>query len=194
MQWVRKAFYRLIDGLSEEPLPLDAGDFRLVDRRILDVIRQLEDQQPYLRGTIASLGYRQTGIPYDRNKRERGVSKFGWSQLITLAVDGILNHSIVPLRLATLTGLAVSVVTALGILFYLVAHLMFGQDWPAGFTTTTILILFSLSLNALFLGIIGEYLGRIYQQVKRRPLTLIETRIERPPDAVSPHLPPNPTA
>jgi dolichol-phosphate mannosyltransferase len=183
MNSTRRMFYRLIDSLSEDDLPLDAGDFRLVDRRVLDELRTLDDSQPYLRGTVASLGFSQIGIPYDRAERTRGESKFSFRELVALALDGILNHSVVPLRIATYLGLAVSLLTFLAIVGYTVGRLFFGADWPPGFATIIILILGSLSLNALFLGIIGEYLGRIYKQVKRRPLTIIEREI----DGAAPH-------
>ncbi|MDD9266605.1 glycosyltransferase family 2 protein [Paenibacillus sp. GCM10023248] len=173
---IRKVFYWMIDRLSEDQLPRDAGDFRLVDRKILDELKNIHDEQPYLRGTISSMGFKQIGIPYDRDERLRGESKFSFSQLIRLAFDGILNHSLVPLRLASYIGLSVSVATFIGLLIYFVGKLL-GADWPAGFATTTILILMSLSLNALFLGIIGEYLGRIYQQVKKKPLTIVDNKI-----------------
>jgi polyisoprenyl-phosphate glycosyltransferase len=181
---VRKIFYRLIDFLSEDRLPHDAGDFRLVDRRVIDVLRRIEDQKPYLRGTLATLGFDQKGIAYDRAGRQRGESKFSLRDLFGLALDGILSHSTVPLRAATYTGLVISVLTLLALVGYVVGRLWVGKDWPAGFATTTILILLSLSLNALFLGIIGEYVGRIYQQVRRRPLTIIEHRIDRAPARV----------
>ncbi len=177
MNATRKFFYRVIDSLSEDELPLDAGDFRLLDRRVLDELKKFEDYQPYVRGTVAALGFDQIGIPYDRTERQRGESKFSFRELIGLALDGILNHSIVPLRIATYLGLAISLITFLGIVAYAVGRLFFGRDWPPGFATIIILILGSLSLNALFLGIIGEYLGRIYKQVKRRPLTIIEREI-----------------
>lgn len=177
MNLVRKMFYRIIDSLSEDELPLDAGDFRLLDRCVLDELQKFEDNQPYLRGTIALLGFDQIGIPYDRAERQRGQSKFSFSELIALALDGILNHSVVPLRIATYLGLAISVLTFAGILAYGIGRLFFGANWPPGFTTIIILILGSLSLNALFLGIIGEYLGRIYRQVKRRPLTIVEREL-----------------
>lgn len=177
MNGTRKLFYRLIDSLSEDDLPLDAGDFRLLDRRVLDELRHFEDDQPYLRGTVAALGFSQVGIPYDRAERVRGESKFSFRELMALALDGILNHSVVPLRIATYLGLAVSAFTLLAIAGYAVGRLFFGANWPPGFATLIILILASLSLNALFLGIIGEYLGRIYKQVKRRPLTIIEREL-----------------
>ena len=174
---IRKVFYWFIDILSDEQLPRDAGDFRLIDRKIIDQLKSMDDQTPYLRGAIATMGFRQIGISYNRNERLRGSSKFSYKDLFRLAFDGILNHSIVPLRLATYTGLLISLLTFLGLVFYFVARTVFAAQWPAGFATTTILILFSLSLNALFLGIIGEYLGRIYQQVKRKPLTIIEEKL-----------------
>jgi glycosyltransferase involved in cell wall biosynthesis len=177
MNTTRKAFYRLIDSLSEDELPLDAGDFRLLDRRVLEELRNFEDSQPYLRGTVASLGFRQVGIPYDRAERTRGESKFSFGELMGLALDGILNHSVVPLRIATYLGLAISILTVLAILGYATGRLFFGTSWPPGFASIIILILGSLGLNALFLGIIGEYLGRIYKQVKRRPLTIVEQEI-----------------
>ncbi len=174
---LRAAFYRIIDTLAEDKLPHNAGDFRLVSRRVIEAMKQIDDYHPYIRGMIAALGFKQTGIPYDRAKREKGQSKFSFRQLVSLAVDGILSHSIIPLRVATLTALAMSLITFFGIIFYTIGNLAFGQEWPAGFATTTVLLLFSITLNALFLGVIGEYLGRIYQQVKKRPITVIETSI-----------------
>jgi glycosyltransferase involved in cell wall biosynthesis len=176
--FARRMFYRLIDVLSDDHLPHDAGDFRLVDRAVLDVLLQIDDQQPYLRGTLATLGFSQKGIAYDRAGRTRGQSKFRLRDLVGLALDGILAHSTVPLRMATYTGLCVSVLTFLAVSVYLVGRLLYGTSWPAGFATTTVLILLGISLNALFLGVIGEYVGRIYQQVKRRPITIIERRID----------------
>jgi polyisoprenyl-phosphate glycosyltransferase len=180
MNATRRVFYRLIDSLSEDELPLDAGDFRLVDRRVLDELRKIDDSQPYLRGTIAALGFDQIGIPYERAERHRGESKFSVRALIGLALDGILNHSVVPLRLATYLGLAISVCTFIAIIGFLIGRVVLGKDWPPGFASIIILLLGSLSLNALFLGIIGEYLGRIYQQVKRRSLTVIERELNAP--------------
>ena len=180
MNATRKIFYRLIDSLSEDPLPHDAGDFRLLDRRVLNELLKFEDFQPYLRGTIATLGFEQVGVPYARAERERGESKFSFGQLLGLALDGILNHSVVPLRVATYLGLLISVVTFLGIVSYGIGRAVLGKDWPPGFATIVILILGSLSLNALFLGVIGEYLGRIYRQVKRRPLTIVERELNVP--------------
>lgn len=178
LRWVRAAFYRIIDRLSEDDLPHDAGDFRLVSRRVIEAIRGVDDYHPYLRGLIAGLGFQQAGIPYDRARRERGESKFGFWRLLSLALDGILVHSVVPLRIATITGLVIAVLMFGGIILYLLGGLLYGDIWPSGFATTTVLLLLSIVLNALFLGIIGEYLGRMYQQVKKRPLTIVERSIE----------------
>ncbi|MCM3040837.1 glycosyltransferase family 2 protein [Paenibacillus motobuensis] len=174
---IRKVFYRLIDSLSEDHLPRDAGDFRLIDKQIIEQLRLTNDSAPYIRGSIASMGFEQIGIPYNRNERARGESKFSYKDLFRLAFDGILNHSTAPLRLASYTGLTISIITFLALIVYFSGKLLFGANWPAGFATTTILILLSLSLNALFLGIIGEYLGRIYLQVKKKPLTISEIEL-----------------
>jgi glycosyltransferase involved in cell wall biosynthesis len=170
----RVIFYRLIDRLSEEKIPVDAGDFRLISRRIIDLLKSFEDSQPYLRGTIATMGFRQVGIPYTRNARLRGESKFPFSKLVSLAMDGILNHSVVPLRLSTYFGLTISVITLISIIGYASTKLFLHSQWPAGFATLAALSLASISINAMLLGIIGEYLGRMYKQLKKQPLTIIE--------------------
>lgn len=177
MEAARKVFYRLADLLSEDRLPLDAGDFRLVDRVVLEAIRRLDDVDPYLRGAIAAMGFRQEGVAYHRAARARGTSKFARGEYVRLALDGILAHSMIPLRLATYVGLAVTLGTFLGIVGYATARLTIGREWPGGFATTTILILLSLGLNALFLGILGEYLGRIYRHVRRGAGTIVDEEI-----------------
>ncbi len=171
---LRKLFYRVIDMLSEDQLPHDAGDFRLIDRSILDQLHLIDDGSPYLRGLISTMGFRQAGFDYDRAARTAGESKFGFGPMVKLALDGIINHSIVPLRIASMISLCVGFLTLITIGGYLAGRVLFGQAWPAGFATTTVLILLSITLNAMFLGIIGEYLGRIYIQVKRRPLAIVE--------------------
>jgi len=173
----RAIFYRVIDRLSEEKIPVDAGDFRLISRRVIDLLKGFDDAKPYLRGTIATLGFKQVGIPYNRGARVRGDSKFPFSKLVSLALDGILNHSIVPLRISTYFGLFVSALTLIAILGYVIAKLVFGSDWPPGFTTLAALILLGISVNAMLLGIVGEYLGRMYQQMKKQPLSIVEQAV-----------------
>ena len=171
---IRRAFYRLVRALSEDDLPLNAGEFRLVDRCILNELRRVEDTSPYLRGLISAMGFRQVGFEYDRQGRVAGESKFPLTAMLALAVDAILNHSLVPLRIASITSVIAGTVTFLLLLGYVIGWLVFGQQWPRGFATTTILLLLSITLNAMFLGIVGEYVGRIFMQSKRRPATIVE--------------------
>lgn len=176
----RRIFYWTINKLSTDDLPQDAGDFRLVDAKILDALREIDDYHPYLRGLIASFGFEQTGVPYDRGARTHGDSKFSLGKLAGLAMDGILLHSVVPLRVATGVAFLMSLFMLIGIGVYLFARLILNQDWPAGFATLAILTMVGITLNAVFLGVIGEYLGRMYQQIKKRPLTLVEQEIPNP--------------
>jgi glycosyltransferase involved in cell wall biosynthesis len=174
---LRRWFYYGVNALSEDDLPLNAGEFRLVDGRLLAELRTISDTSPYLRGLISSMGFSQVGFEYDRGARIAGESKFPFRKMLGLAVDGVLNHSLVPLRVASAVGLIVGTSTTLLILVYLAGRLAFGQQWPAGFATTTMLLLLGITLNALFLGVIGEYLGRIFMQVKGRPTPIVEARL-----------------
>lgn len=173
----RKVFYRLVEYLSDEPVPRDAGDFRLIDRRILDALRSIRDSRIYLRGRIAEMGFQQIGVPYDRRERELGTPKFTLSQYFRLAIDAVTAHSALPLRLSAYFGVAITSVTFVAALAYLVASLTVGRPWPAGFTTLVLIALMSLGLMSLFLGILGEYLARIYEQVKQSTGVLIESSL-----------------
>ena len=174
---LRRGFYWFIARISDDDLPLNAGEFRLVDRRLLDELRKVDDATPYLRGMISAMGFSQVGFEYDRQDRIAGHSKFPLRAMIGLAMDGVLNHSLVPLRIASLIGLTVGAISLLLTFGYLVGRLLLGQIWPAGFATTTILLLVSLSLNALFLGIMGEYLGRLFVQAKHRSSPLVQASL-----------------
>ena len=171
----RRTFYRVINTLSEDHLPLDAGDFRLVSRRVIDALEEVDDYHPYLRGTIASFGFNQAGVAYDRAARERGESKLRWRKMISLGVDGILHHSVLPLRIAMWVGALMTVLMFGGIVWYVVGSI--NDDLPPGLATTVVLIMASIILNAVFMGILGAYIGRIYQQVKRRPFTIVADRV-----------------
>jgi glycosyltransferase involved in cell wall biosynthesis len=175
---MRRVYYYLVNALSEDELPVNAGEFRLVDGRILAELRKVSDTSPYLRGLISSMGYSQVGLEYDRGARVAGESKFPLSKMISLGLDGVLNHSLIPLRMASGIGMLVGFCTLLLLVGYLVGRVIFGQNWPAGFATTTLLLLLGITLNALFLGIIGEYLGRIFQQVKDRPRPIVEAIVD----------------
>ncbi len=187
LQWGRKSYYRLLKRISSDNLMLDSGDFRLIDRSILDQLRRIDDASPYTRGLTSLLASNQTGVPYDRAVREKGQSKFPLVKLIGLAIDGFVAHSTAPLRMASFIGLLIALMTALASVFYLLGRLFFGMEWPEGFATTTILILFGISLNAVFLGVIGEYVGRIYEQVRLRPTTVIERSINMTPSGEPAH-------
>ena len=174
----RKLFYRIMQSLSNDNIPVDAGDFRLIDRKVIDQLEKINDKKPYLRGAIASFGFDQIGVPYSRGKRVKGQSKFPYRAMVKLALDGILNHSDLPLKLATRISVSVSLIAMVIGVGYLVGKIIFQQQWAAGFATTTILILMSLSVISFLLGIIGEYLGRIYEQVRQYPTVIIEDQID----------------
>ncbi|MBT7944184.1 MAG: glycosyltransferase [Alphaproteobacteria bacterium] len=179
MNATRSIFYRIINWLSEIDVPLNAGDFRLIDRKILDLLAQVNDRSPYLRGIISTFGFRQVGIPYDRDERKHGKSKFTMGEYFLVALDGIISQSVVPLRLATHVGIAIAILMMMSILALIIGKWVFDADMPRGYPTTLLVILFGISLNALFLGIIGEYLARIYKQSVPAPLTIVEERFPK---------------
>lgn len=169
----RRIGYWVIDKVSEHPIPRDVGDFRLVDRRVIDALSKMRTPSPYLRGMIAGLGFKQTGIAYDRDARVAGESKFGVARLVRLGLTAVFNHSSVPLRLATIAGAMMLGVSALGALYYFVLRALH-PDLPEGLASIHILVLFSTGLQSLLLGIIGEYLLRIYLILRAEPIAIIE--------------------
>lgn len=174
---LRRAFYKLIASISDDDLPINAGEYRLCDRVILDELRKVNDTTPYLRGLISSMGFSQVGFEYDRADRTAGTSKFPLKSMISLAVDGLLNHSLLPLRLASFAGLGIGLLSLLFTFAYIVGRVLFGQAWPAGFATTTILLLMSISINAIFMGILGEYIGRLFIQSRSDADPIIEKKL-----------------
>jgi dolichol-phosphate mannosyltransferase len=174
----RRFYYRFLDFISEDHLPPDAGDFRLIDRRVIELLRGNTDAQPYLRGLIAAMGFNQIGIPYNRDARLAGKSKFNFSRLLALGMDGILQHSTVPLRIASIVGVITCLFAIFISVYYFFTRLFFPESWPPGLASNNILLLFSIGMNAIFLGIIGEYLGRIYKNMRKAPLTIIEHTID----------------
>lgn len=190
MNGLRKLFYRMIDKMSADDLPKDAGDFRMLDRSVVDVICALHDNDPYLRGAIASLGLRQIGVPYDRTSRVRGKSKFGFRQLIKLAIDGITNHTTLPLRFASYLALVVVMLASTLIAYYLYGYFTSTSPIPLGFMTQSLLQLGTLGALSLLFAIQGFYIQRIYNQLKERPLAIIEHQISQPQDDGSRQTPP----
>lgn len=173
LSWQRKVFYRLIRFLSEVPIPVDAGDFRLIDRQVIDCLLQFKESNPYLRGLIAFSGFQQKGVSYQRRSRYRGESKFSWFGYIELALDGITSFSRKPLAVASWIGFILFVLSSLAAIFYLALHLIYGARQP-GFTTLIILHLFLAGMQLLGIGLLGAYVGRIFDEVKGRPRAIVE--------------------
>ncbi|AHM71363.1 glycosyltransferase family 2 protein [Yersinia hibernica] len=169
----RKLGYWLIDKVSEHPIPRDVGDFRLVDRKVITSLCKINTSSPYLRGMIAGLGFNQTGIAYERDPRIAGESKFNISQLIRLGLTAVFNHSTVPLRAASFLGSIILAISLLGALYYIVLRL-FHPELPRGLASIHILVLFGIGLNSFLLGIIGEYILRIYLLLRAEPIATIE--------------------
>jgi polyisoprenyl-phosphate glycosyltransferase len=174
---VRSLFYVIISRISENPLPLNAGDFRLIDRVIIENLRQYSDARPYLRGMIASMGFDQIGIPYSRSARKAGDSKIKLRQMFSIAIDGIISQSVLPLRLATYVSFIVFCVATLLLVAYFFSRILFGQNWPPGFATILIVSLFGISMFSFFFGVIGEYLARIYLLVRKEPTVIVEKTV-----------------
>lgn len=177
MQRIRKAGYAFISNLSDEPIPLDAGDFRLIDRVIVEALQEYNDYAPYLRGAIATLGYPQVGIEYDRAQREAGKSNFGIREVIKLGMDGLFSTSMVPLRLATWVGVIALAVSVLAVPFYIIVRYT-NPTFPTGLASIYVFILISIGVNALLLGVFGEYIGRIFRNTRGGPITIIQERFE----------------
>jgi polyisoprenyl-phosphate glycosyltransferase len=165
-------FYRLIRWLSDTEIPLDTGDFRLLDRKVVDAIVAMPERDRFIRGMVSWVGYRQIGVPYRRAPRFAGETKYSFSKMLRFAIDGILSFSIKPLRLSTLMGF-VSAGLALIVICYALILRLFTQGWVPGWTALMIAVLFLGGAQLISLGIIGEYIGRLYGEAKRRPLYLV---------------------
>jgi dolichol-phosphate mannosyltransferase len=168
--WLRLCyylFYRLIAALSSTTLPLDAGDFGLISRRVIDEIRRMPEHHRYLRGLRTWVGFRQIGVPIERSARYAGHTKYSPLRLLKLASDGIFAFSIVPLRVAAIIGAGAIAVSSIYAVYAVYAK--FWLHSPQGFTALILAMTFLSGVNLFFLGIIGEYVGRIYEEAKGRP-------------------------
>ena len=166
------AFYRVIQRLSHTSIPPDTGDFRLMSRPVLDALRQVRERQRFMKGLFTWVGFRQVSFPYQREPRLAGASKFNYWKLWNLALEGITSFSTVPLRAATYIGLLTALAAFAWGVFIVLRTLLWGdpvQGWPSLMTV----VLFLGGLQLVALGIIGEYLGRLYMEAKQRPLYLI---------------------
>jgi dolichol-phosphate mannosyltransferase len=169
--WLRACyylFYRILAALSALQLPLDAGDFGLVSRRVVEEMRRMPEHHRYLRGLRTWVGFRQIGVPIERDARHAGRTKYGPLKLLKLASDGIFAFSIVPLRAAALLGVSAMGLSCLFAVYSLFVKFVQHQS-PQGFTAIILVITFLSGVNLFFLGIIGEYVGRVYEETKGRP-------------------------
>jgi polyisoprenyl-phosphate glycosyltransferase len=170
--WTARAFYRLINRLSEVPIPLDTGDFRLMDRSVVDALNRMQEKHRLLRAMTSWVGFKQVALPYARAERFAGESKYPLRKMLTLALDGIVSFSAVPLKLVTMVGLAFSALSVLGII-YAIAQRLWTDNWVPGWTILFIAVMLIGGLQFIFLGVMGEYVGRIYSEAKGRPLFLV---------------------
>ncbi len=177
-----KGFYRLLNRLSDTPIPLDTGDFRLMDRRVVDALQSMPERDRFVRGMVSWVGFRQIEVPYRRAPRLAGESKYPLLKMLRFATDGIASFSTTPLRAATWLGFGVSGAALVGIVYALVLRL-FTTDYVTGWTAIFIAIMFFGGVQLLSLGVIGEYIGRIYGEVKRRPLYLVQEALGMTPRA-----------
>jgi glycosyltransferase involved in cell wall biosynthesis len=176
-------FYHLFDVFGETHLPPGAGDFRLLDRQAIEAIARMRERARFSKGLYAWIGFKSIGVPYDVAERAAGTSKFSYRKLTRFALDGLMSFSTIPLRVWTYIGFAISFLSLSLTAFFLLRTLIYGVDVP-GFATLIVSLTFFSGIQLLSLGVLGEYIGRIFAEVKRRPLYLIAERIggERQPE------------
>jgi len=183
-----KVFYRIINRFSDTSIPVDTGDFRLMDRSVVDVLLAMPERGRFLRGMVSWVGFRQVALPYEREARHAGRTKYSLLKMIQFAMDGIFSFSVLPLRFASFTGMVAICMALAGIILAIVVRvlrlydLQFGRGWASLFVA----VLFMGGVQLLTLGVMGEYLGRIYTEVKRRPLYAVEERLGFGADEHSP--------
>lgn len=166
-------FYRLLHRLAYVNMPLDAGDFAIMDRRVVDLLNEMPERNRFVRGIRAWVGFRQIGVEYDRHPRFAGESKYPFVKLVRLAYDGVISYSFLPLRMATELGFLISIVSFASIATLIVRKIFFGINL-VGWTSTIVTILFLGGVQLISIGILGEYVGRIFDEVKRRPLYVVK--------------------
>ncbi|MBM4424167.1 MAG: glycosyltransferase family 2 protein [Chloroflexi bacterium] len=169
-------FYRLIASMTDLKIPVDTGDFRLMDRKVVEALKQVGEHHRFMRGLSVWVGFKQVGVSYVRQERFAGVTKYPLKKMIRFATDGITSFSYVPLQMATTAGFIFAGLALVAIPIVAVLR-AFGSDFFTGQATTLISVLLLGGVQLIFLGIIGEYLGRIYDEVKKRPLYLISEKI-----------------
>jgi dolichol-phosphate mannosyltransferase len=167
-------FYRLMARLTDVEIPLDTGDFRLMDRRVVDAVRSMPEQHRFVRGMVSWVGFRQTGVEYARQERFAGETKYPLRKMIRFAWDGITGFSYVPLQVATILGFTFAGLSLLAIPVVAYIRLFLEEQPLLGQATTLIVLLLVSGVQLISVGIIGEYLGRVYNEVRRRPLYIVQ--------------------
>jgi dolichol-phosphate mannosyltransferase len=167
-----KVFYRLLRGIANIDIPLDAGDFCIMDRRVVDLLVRMPERNRFVRGIRTWVGFDQVGLAYERQARYSGRTKYSLTKLTYLALDGLVSFSYIPLRIISILGLMVSALSVLTGIAYIVQRLVFKLS-PPGFATIIVGILFLGGVQLITLGVIGEYIGRIFEEVKNRPLYIV---------------------
>jgi glycosyltransferase involved in cell wall biosynthesis len=174
---IRKAYYNVVSRLSEVELIKNTTGFGLYDRKVIEILRRIDDPYPYFRGLICDIGFEIATIPFRQPLRKRGITKNNFYTLYDLAMLGITNHSKVPLRLATMTGFGVALFSLLVAIVYFVYKLVFWDSFTVGIAPLVIGLFFFASVQLFFIGIVGEYIGAIHTQVLKRPLVIEKERI-----------------
>ena len=175
--WSATAFYRVVGRLSRVHIPADSGDFRLMDRKVVDALLRMPERDRFLRGMVSWVGFRQVAVPYRREARFAGETKYPLVKMVRFAADAIVSFSFAPLRLAVWTGFFVLALALLGILYAVALRFFFDPShWVRGWASLFVAILFMGGVQLISLGIIGEYVGRIYGEVKQRPLYFVRER------------------
>ena len=166
-------YYRLLRVLTDIEMPADVGDFCLMDRRVVDALNELPERNRYLRGLRAWLGFRQTAVEFDRPPRAAGEPKYTFRKSLALALNGVVGFSKAPLRLAAYLGLSVAVISFAMALFFVIQHAR-GADLIRGWTSTVVTVTFLGGVQLIAVGIVGEYLSRIYDEVRQRPMFVVQ--------------------
>jgi glycosyltransferase involved in cell wall biosynthesis len=175
--WLKKAtssaFYKVMSRLTRIDIPRDTGDFRLMDRRVVDVLGQLREQHRFMKGLFAWVGFKQLALPYARDPRHAGTTKWSYLRLWNFALEGVTSFSLVPLQIASYLGVLIALLSFAYGGFIVVRTLAFGRDVP-GYPSLITIILFLGGVQLATLGALGEYVGRIYGETKRRPLYIVQ--------------------
>lgn len=172
-EFTAKLFYRIIYRITDIDIPLDTGDFRLIDRRAVDTLKSMRERHRFIRGMTSWIGFRQTGVKYVREERFAGETHYPFRKMFKFALDAITGFSYLPLQMATYVGFAIAGISAIAALAVIYARLFLTSQAFFGQATTLVAVLFLGGIQLITLGIIGEYLGRIYDEVKQRPLYVV---------------------